>query len=436
MTKAILDQYSEDYNIRIFQGFSSVIAENGELDAISLGRINAELQPQIDEQRKKYEQLRADVTKNGENIDNIYAKYEEAQEALDQFNKTIERFYIKAASQLKRQHVTWTGANYNKRNFEVDIEFACALSNEKLAEYRRDEAQTIIENTNEQIITVPKIKGFLASVNDIITQNITQSALLKFKTNDEMNWVKEGLHYHQVGETCAFCGSEVQPSRLDDLNTYFNNEVKILEERIAGGITMIESVEKEVDEIRTIDKTEFYAKFHEEIANLNVKILNAKNEYYGFLENLRQALIIRNQNIFVPLKELSLTVPSTFDGIIEQNEVLHQNNQTYSDNLSKVKQSARKKLKYHEIFKKLERFNYNEKLEHLNLLENDKIIKKKLLEDKEKKAEEAKAELEALLLQTVDESQAAKNINELLKKLGNRSFKLESVKSDAQKGQY
>ncbi|MTV19275.1 AAA family ATPase [Staphylococcus delphini] len=338
--------------------------------------------------------------------------------------------------QLKRHHVTWTGGHYNKRHFEADIEFARALSNEKLAEYRRDEAQTIIENTHEQIITAPKIKGFLASVNDIITQNITQSALLEFKTTDEMNWVKEGLHYHKAGEACAFCGSNIELTRLDDLNTYFNNEVKILEKRIAEGIALIESVQKKVDEIQIIDKSGFYAKFHEEVANLNVNILGGKMEYQHFLEELRQALILRKQNIFVPMNELTLRAPATFDEIVKRHKTLHLNNQTYSDNLSEVKEIAREKLKYHEIFKKLERFNYNDKLKHLNVLKNDRILKKTLLEDKEEEAEVAKAELEALLLQTVDESQAAININAFLEKLGNRSFTLESIKSDTQKGQY
>ncbi|MTV19274.1 AAA family ATPase [Staphylococcus delphini] len=97
IAKAILEQYSDEYEIRIFQGFSSVIAENGELNAISLGRENTALQPQIDEQSKKYEQLRADVTKNEENVDNTYARYEEAQEALDQFKKTIEQLQFNSS---------------------------------------------------------------------------------------------------------------------------------------------------------------------------------------------------------------------------------------------------------------------------------------------------------------------------------------------------
>ncbi|VTS12685.1 ATP-binding cassette domain-containing protein [Streptococcus pseudoporcinus] len=48
ITKLIEEQYSKSYDIRIFQGLDS-IAVNSELDAISLGTKNADLQPEIEE---------------------------------------------------------------------------------------------------------------------------------------------------------------------------------------------------------------------------------------------------------------------------------------------------------------------------------------------------------------------------------------------------
>ena len=46
--RAIKNQYSDTYDVRIFQGFRKIVQDNGGLTAIALGRENAELQPKID----------------------------------------------------------------------------------------------------------------------------------------------------------------------------------------------------------------------------------------------------------------------------------------------------------------------------------------------------------------------------------------------------
>lgn len=43
-----MDRYSNEYDVRIFQGYGKIIKENNGLSAIALGKENAELQPQID----------------------------------------------------------------------------------------------------------------------------------------------------------------------------------------------------------------------------------------------------------------------------------------------------------------------------------------------------------------------------------------------------
>lgn len=45
----IEEQYSEDYDVRVFQGYERIIAEQGQLNSITLGIKNVELQPKIEE---------------------------------------------------------------------------------------------------------------------------------------------------------------------------------------------------------------------------------------------------------------------------------------------------------------------------------------------------------------------------------------------------
>lgn len=62
IVEAILKQYDNEYDIRVFQGFESVLSDNGELNAITLGEINTELQPLINKKKEIIKELNNDIT--------------------------------------------------------------------------------------------------------------------------------------------------------------------------------------------------------------------------------------------------------------------------------------------------------------------------------------------------------------------------------------
>lgn len=54
----INNQFSDKYNVCEFKDFTSLVGENGRLNAISLGQVNAELQKKINSATKKIAEYR------------------------------------------------------------------------------------------------------------------------------------------------------------------------------------------------------------------------------------------------------------------------------------------------------------------------------------------------------------------------------------------
>lgn len=436
ITEMIAEQYSNEKKIFIFQGFKSVIAENGSLNAISLGDVNSKLQPEIEKQHEKIGELSRDLKEPIIECENSFTRFKKAKKDYEEFSKSIEKFYITAASSIKNEHVEWTGINYNKNHFKNDIKEAITLNRDQILEYKSKEAQTTITNFIKPLFIEPKVERFVESVNEIITINITKSAVLNFETTNEMNWVKEGLYFHEEGDTCAFCGSTVSKIRYDDLNSFFNNEIKILEERINNSIKQIEKSKEEVNKNTILDKYNYFPKFHSQLDKLNAKILDLKDKHNDYFDTLIQTLKKKKEDIFLPLNEIDMAYPKNFKEIIKESNELYKENLRYNENLTEIKKEAQQKLKLNEVSNKLKDNDYYKNIRTLEKLEHEKLEAERIINEQNAKLLNEQNNLEKLLSQTVDESKAALNINDLLKRLGNQSFKLVSVKNDEQKGQY
>ena len=73
ITQIISDSFYDTHDVRIFQGFDSV-AENSVLNAISLGKENASIQPQIDQVNIEISELENELNANESRPENFYAR--------------------------------------------------------------------------------------------------------------------------------------------------------------------------------------------------------------------------------------------------------------------------------------------------------------------------------------------------------------------------
>lgn len=440
ITQTIFDSFHATHDVRIFQGFDSV-AENSVLNAISLGKENASIQPQIDQVSLEISELERDIIANESKPDNLYARFQAKEKEYEEQNKSINDNCRSSASKLKREHTDLTGVNYDIRDFKKDIESIdksvtnVSLSNTETEQLQQLINQEEIKNESKQSFPNIDVSGFLKATNEIITTELAKSIILEFSTIEEQNWVRQGLNYHEKGDVCAFCNNPISEQRLDQLNHYFSDNVKKFETRLSRAIEHLKSKKYEISKINVIEPSQFYPIYREQISVLNTSILILIQKYTQFLDFLIETLEKRKSNLFTTMSEISYKIPDSFESIKEQYGKIYVENKKYGQNLTIKKEEAKNKLRLNLVNIELSGMDYSQEISDLK----DLAIEKKRLADElqinQNNLIALRKQKVDLISQTIDESIAAERINKALRSLGNHSFQLVLV-SGEQKGQY
>ena len=440
ITQTISDSFHDTHDVRIFQGFDSV-AENSVLNAISLGKENASIQPQIDQVNLDISELESELIANESRPDNLYARCQAKEKEYKEQDKAIKDNFRSSASELKREHTNLTGVTYDIRNFKNDIEsIEKSISSVSLSDTEKEQFQQLINQKEIKIDSKQSfpnidISRFLKATNEIITTELAKSIILEFSTIEEQNWVRQGLNYHDKGDVCAFCNNPISEQRLDQLNHFFSDNVKKFETRLSHAIELLKIKKDELSKIKVIDPSQFYPVYHEQISVLNTSILELIRKYTNFLDFLIETLEQRKSDLFTTMSEISYKIPDSFESIHEQYGKIYVENKKYGQNLTIKKEEAKNKLRLNLVNIELSGMDYSQEISDLKDLGKEKerladefqINQNNLIALRKQKAD--------LISQTIDESIAAERINKALRSLGNHSFQLVLV-SGEQKGQY
>lgn len=440
ITQTISDSFHDTHDVRIFQGFDSV-AENSVLNAISLGKENASIQPQIDQVNLDISELESELIANESRPDNLYARCQAKEKEYKEQDKAIKDNFRSSASELKREHTNLTGVSYDIRNFKNDIEsIEKSISSVSLSDTEKEQFQQLINQEEIKIDSKQSfpnidVSGFLKATNEIITTELAKSIILEFSTIEEQNWVRQGMNYHEKGDVCAFCNNPISDQRLDQLNHFFSDNVKNFETRLSHAIELLKIKKDELSKIKVIDSSQFYPIYREQISDLNTSISELIRKYTYFLDFLIEALEQRKSDLFTTMSEISYKIPDSFESIHEQYGKIYVENKKYGQNLTIKKEEAKNKLRLNLVNIELSGMDYSQEISDLK----DLAIEKKRLADElqinKNNLIALRKQKDDLISQTIDESIAAERINKALRSLGNHSFQLVLV-SGEQKGQY
>lgn len=428
ITQLVKEQYSETYDIRVFQGFNSVV-ENTKLNAISLGTANSELQPQIDEVSEKIDKLKNELDND------IYEQYNKRKEEYDEYKKKLDNFYISSARNLKKKYTEITGPIYNKNDFKDDVPNAKKLEESNYINLIKLLDQKELKKIEKREFFNEDVALYLAKANEILQTKLIPSILIDFNSNDEKNWVKDGLAFHNGRDTCAFCGNKLDEHRITELNNYFNDNVKLFDSKIENTIRKMEKLRNELKNIKRIDSEHFYPKFEEEILRLNEKIVNSSEEYDNFLNEIILKLSERKKRLFDTMDKLDLIVPNSMEQINEEYFVLCNKNDQYTDNLVNEKNKASEDIRLHLVQEKLDEFGYLSFVNDGNKIESRYEVKKEQYDSKQSEKAKLEEDLKILQSKSISEEVAAEKINTELRNLGNQAFQLVLAEGD-HKGQY
>ena len=244
--------------------------------------------------------------------------------------------------------------------------------------------------------------------------------------------------------TCRFptfygCLLHLSSERIEELNSYFSDEVKKLEIRINNVQEQLKQLKKGISNIMLLDENSFYNKFKRQVTEFNLQVETAKTGYMNFLNKLSENIQTKKNDVFTHVDPINNNIVESlisFNELQQSHNTLLSLNTKYGNNLDESINNARRQLLGNQIAIQLDAFQYTTKKDQLNKVQG--LEKKYEIEFNKRKDERniVQQKLNGLKKQSVDEELAANIINEKLQQLGNQSFTLVEVKDADQKGQY
>ena len=439
IAKAIKEQYGNQYDIRIFQGYEKIITEKGGLRSISLGTVNAELQPQIDEQEKVIKNLEMELTLQNTEDKNLYIKQENQKRIVNEVETDIESFCSASARKLKTDFANLVSPNYNKNNFKADLKKMKPVSDFEKKEAEKQFGQSVINIIAPFVYysePIDRLDRFLEPVNMILEMELVEQAVLSFESANERLWVKDGICLHNEREYCLFCGSKIEETRKMELNSYFNETVNGFSQEISNLIADIELALDKIEKLPLIDGNQFIEVYKDNVNALNVRLVNVKSEAETYLKLLKMKLENRQKNLFLSMEPIKMVFQDEFKDFNKEYLALYNLNKKSNDNLATIKSEAKKVLLDYLIQGFCKENNYSKKQEELIRAGSCLKVIREEFKNKKDDLNKAREKLREFKLKTVDEELAAISINQSMKGLGNQSFTLVKEDSGEERGRY
>ena len=248
---------------------TKITHENRNVSPLSIKVFNSDFifeNLQFESKDKKIKGITFDVGESGEIRDKIKAnnKIIEKGNILKQNNSSninafsdFENKFTNEARRIKNDCFS-SLIEFDKRHFKTVMislteKLDVYLSIDNLSEIK---ANALAQNPKQEIfIQTPELQyeSIFKEVEAILSTSPTKTEddpILSFYS-DLYDWAKQGYSHYQTKDPkitkCAFCGNNVEDSRLEYLNTFYTNEASKLKDKISVTINHINSEKQKVE---------------------------------------------------------------------------------------------------------------------------------------------------------------------------------------------
>ncbi|EMW5726598.1 AAA family ATPase [Enterococcus faecium] len=449
LCQLINEQLGREFDVRVFQGFESVIGEDEKLNSIVLGESNKLVQKEIDSKLEIISENEVQAIKKNELLKSLkgfdevekspfLSQYEKSQDDVRKKENEIGLLYQKCAGEITSEFNL--ARNYSRKNFRNDIPNSRKLTEDEykksLAIYETTEKRKIIEREFPSI----NFESYCKSVNEIIVSKVNAIVIKELKENSlKRSFAEEGLKIHNEGDKCAFCGGEVTAERIVELESVFNTkEVFRLQDRIKQGIAKIEECIDILSNIDILNASDFYS--HLDTEKVNSRLIDIKKEQMNFLKECKMQLEKKEKELFISMDSFEMRIPLSFTTIQKDlNELIKSHNE-FSNDIEKSKSEAKRKLILHRVAEKCEQMGTERLQGELVTLKKTSTDLKKILSDEIEKIESDKRKIESEIIEQRKELKQLqekiknpeiiiKNINEKISKSGKKNLELKYIES-------
>jgi len=436
LAQLITNQYENEYDVRVFNGFDKVVGVDGKLNAVILGIENKEIDDQIKEieaELKKIEDERKQISQEiieptDKKIRNDWTERHDLEERKKNAVGRMESLCTKAAAEIKNDPRHISEANYNKTKLQNELADAEQLSDDDKKAYETilNERTVIANNINFPSINPMEILG---TGNRLLKKYVREPVRLdRLDTTEKKNFAQMGLRIHKPGEICAFCGNVINDNEFFKLQMFFNgDEIAAFRKEVVDYKTSLKELKKNIDSL-SITKDNFYSKYAGEAEAVSEELEELKNEYRPFLDQLIDALQEKENLLTKECAELGISSPDGFHELQKKYISLVEKNN--NDDIRETQNDAKQKLRLHEVFVRVaHNDNYMQNQGAINEIEI--LLEKKSEEIKEKKQNiknlddqirDLKVKITELQASTVSEAILSDHINQKLKGMVNFSL--------------
>lgn len=425
ITNLINNQYIDNYDIRIFQGFDLIIGEDNWLNAVTLGVENLNINKSIKSKEIERDALKIRLNEVSSIVyDTINEDLIKAKKEIWSKVKEIESFYSKSATKLAHKNELVDNARtYRKNEFKIDTSLAKFLQESEIDKNYKilQSTKKIAENIAFPILDFSKYQD---SVNEILLEKVDAKIIIEELKgdSDKSNFAEFGIKLHEIEDNCSFCGNLLSAERYTSLKSYFSaDEVSVLRKKIIISKNKIEEDKKNL-EILQIDIENFYPDFTEEAKSTSKDISVLIKDQLNFFESLESSLDKKEKNLFEKGSMIDLTIPTDFSAIESNYKQLVDKNNIYGDNLEVRQTEAKTDLRLHEVKLLIDEYKLDSEIVKLeNLKKIEKQIEtefKKVIEECngiQKNIEAIENEILNFKKSTINTEKLAHHINEKLK---------------------
>jgi len=292
-------------------------------------------------------------------------------------------------------------------SFILDEEIKNTTKDEALAQQELDPVSNITL-LNENLTSIGlRVKSLL---NDIAPK----SGEFPDLDNNEglFNWVQTGLAIHQEEHTCKFCTNQIPENRIAQLNNYYSEKLKEIQEEIHN-IGLAIKDEKTSINIQFDNELKICNLYRVEYTLALSLFETAKTKYLEQLTKFENDLELKGKSIFISITETSFENITFETEITKINEVLDKHN-SWVNEFADRKSAATAKIINNYVAEYLRDENYLSK-------ETESISAKSTIKQIDQKIANHKEEILAKNAQLSDMVKGKEELNDSLSLLLNRN---------------
>lgn len=325
--------------------------------------------------------------------------------------------------------------NYTIAKIKTDIAQVTSANYINLTESQKKEYEkTIVEHPKEKIapIAAPSLDftDYCNRATELLSRKIGASNKIADLLRDAAlsEWVKEGRALLSGKDICAFCGNPISPNRWKEINAHFDEESTKLETEIDELIRVISSEIERHQQLVSIDKAQYYSKYHLKVDNFITARTQAISVLCSTLKNVIEQLKQRKARItaeiaFVTPVDNLASLQTLYDNF---NKIIKENNE-YTTQLSVAKKAAQTALRLQEVADFCSTIDYPDEMKKIATLKTTSDVATQDEKNVQDLLDHKTAEKQAKQRQLNDEEEGARRVNDYLNDyLGHNFISLEA----------